>query len=207
LPGNWRSLFPIQIDRTTSELANTTSLLANTDFQQPLGTLPGWSACVDANALRRSANSTTMGASALSRDPWSDGYFVEVGPGECILQTFAVIPDREYSLSCAVASADTNQWAGMAISFYDEAGNFISESDAAQADPYTYSDSYFRYTGVSAITPAEASVGLAWFYAEGGGRITDCELQLSATDGLDTASQQYSKTANVERHILYNDGG
>jgi hypothetical protein len=178
-------LFMQQYDRSVSRAPKLQSTLENGNFDQPLGSLPGWSACVDDNALSQYIDT----GSAISH--------VDVGPSECILQAVKVNPYDNNTLSCFLSVTDGSSWSGMAISYYDAAGNFLSESEVA-----VVTSSATRRKAVAAEAPANADAALAWFYTESGGRISDCEFQ--STSEPAPAGRDYRKTLIVERQFLYN---
>lgn len=176
-----------QYDRSVARVSNLPSALLNGSFDQPLGDLPGWSACVDGNALSQYLD---QGFSA-------DISHVSVGPQECILQAVKVTPGDSHALSCFLSVDEVGPWSGMAITYYDAAGNFLAESEAA----VDITRDFFRREAVSATAPANTDVALAWFYTESGGRIADCELQTSRDA---EPVRNYRKTIKVQRQFLYN---
>ena len=180
-------LFLQQYDRSVSRASDSPSSLVNGDFEQPLGDLPGWSACVDDSSLSQYFDTSAV----------ADISNVTVAPGECILQAIKVNPGDNHALSCFLSSTDPTQWSGMAITYYDDAGNFLEESDVALVDRYRY-----RRKAVTARAPANADVALAWFYTDSGGNIADCEFQ--TINDADPARRSYRKTLNVERQFGYN---
>lgn len=180
-------LFMQQYDRAVSRTSDTSTSLVNGNFEQPLGNLPGWSACVDDNALSHTINTGSI----------IDISNVEVAPGECILQAIKVNPEDNHTLSCFLTTRDSDQWSGMAIAYYDAAGNFLAESDVALVDWFQ-----FRRKAASAAAPANADVALAWFYTDSGGNIADCEFQTMSS--VEPVGQNYRKTLNVERQFGYN---
>ena len=174
-----------QYHRSVLRAPKLQSTLENGSFDQPIGNLPGWSACVDDNALSQYIDT----GYAISH--------VNVGPSECILQAVNVNPYETTTLSCYLSVTDGTAWSGMAISYYDAAGNFLSESEAAIVTSTTN-----RRKAVAAVAPANTDVALAWFYTESGGRISDCDFQ--STNASDPAGRDYRKTLEVERQFLYN---
>ncbi len=160
--------------RQIAKLGDTgTGVLANPDFSEPLGNLPGWSACVDDNAI------SIETANRRAR----------VGAGECILQLVDIEPGSSNSISCDVSASNPDIWSGMAISFYDVNGGFISESEAARADSVNAT----RKTSTG-TAPSNANAALVWFYTESGGTIDNCSLVSTPEE---SNRQTYRKTLEV----------
>ncbi len=180
-------LFIQQYDRSVSRSPEIPQSLVNGKFEQPLGSLPGWSACVDDNALSQYFDTSAS----------ADTTHVNIPAGECILQAIKVNPGDSHAMSCFLSITDARKWSGMAITYYDISGNFLAESDAALPDTRT-----FRRKAVTATAPANTDVALVWFYTDSGGQIADCDFQ--TVNNTNPAGREYRKTINVERQFGYN---
>lgn len=155
------------------------NLLVNPSFEEPLGDIPGWSACRDNNNLLQYLGQ------------------VIVAEKECIQQGVNVESGREVELSCEVgaSSGDNYPWAGLGISFYDDSWRFVSEPDAAFVDSTDFSTNFYTVKGV---VPAGVSNAGVWFYTESGGYIDKCTFRYTNTD-LDEGTQDYDRTFTLER--------
>ena len=91
---------------------------------------------------------------------------------DCVHQSVEVVAGQQFDFACEVRRLDaSDEWTGLALSFYDENWRFISETDAA-----SIVDTNYQSYQVAGTAPDQARYAGAWVYTESGASITGCSL-------------------------------